>query len=116
MLVFALLVEHLTVNAVLVIVLMGVNCCGLTKDIDVGLILSDLLGIALTADMLIEADDMIRGRHHQVQIVGHHQYAAVKRLAEIRNHRVEGILPADINPLDRLIEHQKVWRADDGSG
>jgi len=53
MLMLALFVEHLTVNAVLVIMVMGIDRRSLTKDIYIGLILSDLLGTALAADMLV---------------------------------------------------------------
>ena len=53
MLVLALFVEHLTVNAVLMIMLVSIDSGSLAKDIYIGLILGNLLGIALTADMLI---------------------------------------------------------------
>jgi hypothetical protein len=53
MLVLTLLVEHLTVNTVLMVMMMGIDSRSLTKDINVSLILSDLLGIALTAYMLV---------------------------------------------------------------
>jgi hypothetical protein len=53
MLVLALFVQHFTVNAVLMIVLVSIDSGSLAKDIYISLILGHLLGIALAADMLI---------------------------------------------------------------
>ena len=54
----ALLVQNLTVNTVLVIVMMGVNGSGIAKNINISGILGHLFGTTLAADMLVEADNM----------------------------------------------------------
>ena len=71
----ALFTKHdIAMGVVLVIVVVGVDgdlrALGVTTDIakqgEVRGIASDLLGMSLAANMLIEADDGVSGRHHQV--------------------------------------------------
>lgn len=72
-------VDHIAVGVVLVVVMVSVNChlrgVGVAGDLakqgEVGGVVGDLFRMAMTADVLVEADDSIGSRHHQMQVVGH---------------------------------------------
>jgi hypothetical protein len=61
----ATIVRQLTLQAVLVIVMVIIER-SFTKNIQIGRVLSHLFRLTLTANMMIEADNVIGGRHHKV--------------------------------------------------
>src|SRR5690554_7908643 len=72
-------VDDFAVHVVTVIVLVVVyrQCAGLLAEQgDEGRIGADLFGSAGTADMPVQADHGVGGRHDQMQVMGHHEHAA----------------------------------------
>ena len=63
---------------------------------------------ALAADMAVQADHPVGGRHHHVQVVADHQHAAAELLAQLLDQPVEARLAGLVEPLRRLVEHQQV--------
>ena len=80
---------------VVVIVVVGVNrhlwwICGtyrLTKECEIGGVISHLLRMAFTANMLVEADYCIGSGHHQVQVG-----CVRRRLCERADQQVTALL------------------------
>ena len=51
---------------------------------------------------------MVGGRHHQMQLVGHHQNPAPPSLPQVADQIIEFILAVDIHALNRLVQHQQI--------
>ena len=68
---------------------------------------SDICRSPRTTHMTVQANDPVRCRHHDMQIVGNQQNSAIKPIANILNELVEGKFTIEIHPLDRLIKHKK---------
>src|SRR5690606_35376572 len=79
--------DHAAGDVVVVVVLVGIDrqvaACGLAKEGDVSRVYTHLLWMPTAADMLVEADDFIGGRHHQMQVVRDHQHATLVTRANI---------------------------------
>ncbi|MCY1407932.1 hypothetical protein D9M71_232440 [compost metagenome] len=59
---------------------------------------------------------MIRGAHHQMQIVGDHQHAATVTVAQAGDQAVQLSLAGHVDTLYRLIEYQQFRFAQQGPG
>jgi len=92
------------VMAVIVVVCVGRGPAA--EKLNKGRVCTDLVGVAMTADMLVETDNFVRGRHHQMQIVGDHQYAAIQPIPELPDQAIKTFLADHVNPLNRFIEYQ----------
>lgn len=75
------------------------------KQREISWIVSDLFRVAMAADMLVKADHRIRGSHHQMQVMGNEQNAAVAALTYVIDQRVKRRLAANIYALDWFIQH-----------
>jgi hypothetical protein len=58
-------IQHLTMQAVVMIMVVGIDS-SLAKDIQISGILSNLFRAALTADMMIETDNLVCCRHNDM--------------------------------------------------
>ena len=74
------------------------------------------LGMAHAADVAVEANHAVRGRHHQMQIVRHHQYPQIAALAQVPDEIVDLALAGDVDALHRLVEHQEIGLAQERPG
>jgi len=93
-----------------VVVMVVINrqaLCVLSEQLDESRIAADLLGMAGTADVTIEADHLIGGAHDQMQIVGNHQHAATVTITQTGDKAIEFGLPGYVDALHRLIKHQQ---------
>src|SRR5579883_3681427 len=61
------------------------------------------LGQAAAADMMIEADDMVRRRHDEMEVMRDEQHAAAALFADAADQREELGLPRDIDALHGLV-------------
>ncbi|MNL42834.1 hypothetical protein D3C87_1653160 [compost metagenome] len=64
--------------------------------------------------MAIEADHRIGFRHHDMEVMADHQYAAMRRIADLPDQFVERHFAREVHALHGLIEHQQVRLADHG--
>ena len=96
------------VTMVVAVVIDGQTLGVFAKHFDKCRIVADLLGVARTAHMAIQANHLIGGTHHQMQVVGDHQHAAAVAVAQPGNQAVQLGLAADIHALYRFIEHQQL--------
>ena len=87
----------------------------LAEKLDEGRITADLLGMARAADMVVEADNLVGRAHDQVEIMGHHQYAATVALAQAGDEAVKLGLPGHVDALNRLVEHKQRRGAEQGA-
>ena len=55
-------------------------------------------------DMMVEADHLVGLRHHQMQIVRHHQNAAAPLIADTGDKPEKIRLPGDVNSLRGFVE------------
>ena len=78
----------------------------LSEQGQVGWVNTDLFGSAMTADVVVEAHDLICRGHDQMQVVGNHQHPAMVAVADFIDQLVKLGLPGDIHALSRLIQHQ----------
>src|SRR6185437_10965404 len=79
------LVVVMVLVVVRLIVAMGVDGEAVdrcTEERTIGGITAHGVGMAVAADMVVEADDAVGGRHPQMQIVRHQQHAAPARVAQ----------------------------------
>ena len=65
-----------------------------------------MFGLAVATDMVIEANDLVRGGHHQVKIVRDHKYTAALAIAYIADEAIELSLPAKIYALRRFVQDE----------
>ena len=56
--------------------------------------------------MMVQAQYLIGFGHHQMQVMGNHQYGAIQFTSQLVDKVVQCDLPIDIYALGRLIEHQ----------
>src|SRR3990167_8074352 len=112
-------VDHRAMQVVLVVVAVVIDRQALgvlAEQLDESRIAADLLGVAGTADMPVEADHLVGGAHHQVQVVRDHQHAATMAVAQLGDQAVQLGLAADVDALHRLVEHQQLRLAQQGAG
>jgi hypothetical protein len=83
-----------------------------SEQFQIGGVAQHRLRVPGAADMMVDADHLVGRRHHQMQVVGHHQDTAAATLAEPGNQPVEAGLTADVDALDGLIEDQQFGVAD----
>lgn len=76
------------------------------EQIEIRRIVADVLRLAVAADMLIETDNFICGRHDQVQIMRNHQYTAALIAADFTDQRIEFSLAGEIDALRGFVEDQ----------
>ncbi|VFT48114.1 Uncharacterised protein [Pseudomonas aeruginosa] len=88
----------------------------LAEQLDEGRVAADLLGVPGAADMAVQADHLVGGAHHQVQVVGDHQHTAAVAVAQFADEAVEFGLAGDVDALHRLVEHQQLGLAQQGAG
>ncbi|MNG27751.1 hypothetical protein D3C84_1129160 [compost metagenome] len=62
--------------------------------------------MAGAADVAIQADHLVGGAHHQVQIVRNHQHAATVTVTQAGDQAIEFGLASHVYALYRFIEHQ----------
>ena len=111
--------DHGAVQVVLVVMVVGVNGQALgilAEQFDEGRIEADLLRVPGTADMAIQADHLVGGAHHQVQIVGDHQHPAAITITQLGDQPLQLGLTGDIDALYRLIEYQQFGLAQQRTG
>ena len=93
------------------VVMVGIDCQALgntcAEKLEESRVITHLLRLSMTANMMIQADDLIGSRHHQVQIMRDHQHTTVTFATNISNELVELSLSRDIDSLCRLIEYQQ---------
>src|SRR6056300_920689 len=77
----------------------------LAKEFYIGGVFTDRFRVAMATNMIIHTHHGIGSRHHQVQVMGYHEYSAIKAFRYILNKLVKLGLPSDIDPLDRFVEH-----------
>lgn len=70
--ILAVLVCATLVTAVYMVVVVGVDGGRSTKYSQVRRVVADLLRHSLAADMAVQADHLMAGRHHHMEIVGDH--------------------------------------------
>ncbi len=102
-------------HIVFVIVVMGVDgyaapCLHAEQGKIFGM-LAHHLGVSRAADMMVETDHLVCRFHHHVEIVGNHQHAAAVAIAHGGDKPIKLRLADHIDPLERLIEHQKIGPA-----
>lgn len=68
---------------------------------------NNFVGTPAAADMAVQANDLMRIRHDDMQIVGNHQDGASPLFVQMVQKRIELFLPDRIKPLRRFIEDQK---------
>ena len=66
------------------------------------------LRMAGATDMLLQTDNLVGGRHDQVQIVRNHHHPALVTGTDIRNQMKQGLLPGRVHALVRFIQHQQL--------
>ncbi len=66
------------------------------------------LRLAFTANMMVEAEDMVGLRHYQMKIMRDDQYAAAALVAEVRDQREKLSLAGEVDVLGRLVEDQQI--------
>ena len=101
------------VRVVMMVVVDGQALGVLAEQFDERRVAADLLRVPRAAHMAVEADHLIGGAHHQVQVVLDHQYAAAMALAQSRDQPIQLGLTGDVNALHRLVEHQQVGASRD---
>ena len=104
------------VGVIVVVVIDGQVARALAEQRLIGRIAADLLGMARAADVPIQADHLVGGAHHQVQVVGHHQHAAAMALAQLADQPVQLALAVDVDALHGFVEHQQFGLAEQGAG
>ena len=112
-------VDHraMQVVAVVVVVVVDGQALGvLAEQLDEGRVGADLLRVPRAAHMAIQADHLVGGAHHQVQVVRDHQYAAAMAVAQLSDQAVQLGLAGDVDALHRLIQHQQARAGDDFVG
>src|SRR3990167_6935978 len=110
--------NYRAMQIVLMVMVVGVDGQALgvlAEQLDKGRIEADLFRMAGTADVTVEADHLISGAHHQVQVVGHHQHAAAMTVTQLGDQAVHLGLAGHIDALYRLIQHQQFWLAQQGT-
>src|SRR5690554_5011912 len=80
-----------------------------TKKCQISRIVSHLLRMPVATHMLIKTNHGIGIGHHQMQIMGHQQYATLALLANLVDQVVQRRLPIDINALNGFIQNQQLW-------
>tara|TARA_B100002003_G_scaffold184885_1_gene173266 strand:- start:13 stop:294 length:282 start_codon:yes stop_codon:yes gene_type:complete len=77
--VFWLRRKNITMHIVAVVVVVGIDrhVAGhlRAKQSEIFGVAAYSLGMATTADMVVEAEHTVGGRHHHVKIMGHHEHA-----------------------------------------
>ena len=58
--------------------------------------------------MLVEADDAVRVRHDEVEIVAHQQDAAAAGVADFFDERIEFGLAVGVDTGDGFIKHEEI--------
>src|SRR5690554_1486378 len=64
--------------------------------------------VAAATHVLVQADDLVGGRHDQVQVVGNHDHAAIELIPQLADQVIQGRLAVDIDALGGFIQHQEV--------
>ena len=109
-------VHHIPVQIVLVIMMVGVYRhrlhAGLAEQFEIRWIVADLFRMAMAAHVLVEADHFVGGRHHQVQIVRHHQHATAMAVTNAGNEVVQLGLAFEIDTLGGFVEYQQLRLAE----
>ncbi len=88
----------------------------LAEQLDEGRVAADLLRVPRAADVAIEADHLIGGAHHQVQVVGDHQHTAAVAVAQHTDQPVQLGLAGDVDALHRFVEYQQLRLAQQRAG
>ena len=70
-----------------------------------------MFGLAVATDMVIEANDLVGGGHHQVKVVRDHKYTAALAIAYIADETIELRLPTKIYALRRFVKDEQLWFA-----
>jgi len=111
--------DHRAVQIVGVVVMVVINrqaLCVFSEKLDKCRIAADLLGVAGAADMAIQANDLVGGAHHQVQIVGNHQHTAAVTVSQAGDQAIEFSLAGHVHALYRFVEHQQPRPTQPGPG
>ena len=69
-----------------------------------------------TTDMAIQAHNLVRGGHYNVEIVRHHQYATAGLITHFGDQLIECNLTGKIDTLDRFIQDKQIRLARDRTG
>jgi hypothetical protein len=104
--------DDVTMGIVFVVMIMVIDAqlCGdtLPKQGNKCRMARDCLGTPGTANMLVQANDVIGRSHHHVQVVGNHQDTAPSMIPDFPDQGIQFSLTTYINPLHRFIENQQV--------
>jgi hypothetical protein len=68
----------------------------------------DLIRVARTTNVLIQANDFIASSHNEMEVVRYKQYTTPAFIPYPGNKMIEFFLTQDIHPLHRLIQHKQV--------
>jgi hypothetical protein len=70
--------------------------------------LANGLGRSGATHVPVEAEDVVGCRHHHVEIVGNHDYAATAAVTKYADQLIEGSFTGVIDALNRFVEDQEI--------
>ncbi len=112
--------DDITGKVVAMVVMVGIHgqCFRilLAEQFQIGRIIADGFRVAMAANMLVQTDDLISGRHDQVQIMGYQQHAALMPIPNIGNQSIQLGLSIYIHALGRFIKYQQLGVLYQGPG
>jgi hypothetical protein len=111
---YGTVIDHGAVQIMGVIVVVVINRQALrvgAEQFDESRVVADLLRVARAAHVPIQANHLIGGAHHQMQVVGNHQDAAAVTITQSGYQAIQFGLACHVNALYRLIEHKQLWFA-----
>src|SRR5579872_2050318 len=82
----------------------------------IGRVTGHRLGMAGAADMMIEAEHAVGGRHYQMKIMRDQQHCGTAPIADPANEVKDLGLSPDIHPLYRLVKDKEIGRTEEGAG
>src|SRR5471030_97921 len=102
--------DHRAMQVMSMVVMVVINrqaLCVLAEQLDERWIAADVFRVPGATDVAIQANHLISGAHHQVQIVGNHQHAAAMTVTQTRDQAVQLGLTGHIDALHRFVEHEQ---------
>jgi hypothetical protein len=111
--------DDIAVDIMIMIVVVGIDSQVIshpaTEEFEVSRMLADALGMTRTADMTVEAQNLVGRCHDEMQVMRDHEYAAVVAVPDSPDECVEFRLPCHIDALYRLVENKQVGLSQQGA-
>jgi hypothetical protein len=102
--------HHVAAGVVIMVMMMVIYGQGahylFAEQLDIAGIVGHGFRVPGTTDMMIEADNLVRVSHDQMQIMGYHQHATPPAVADAGNEPVEIRLPGHVDALGGFIQDQ----------